>query len=121
MSNGIVVDHKENGRRYAISEKNFNPKIHDKVRELKPGETILGFKPKAKGALVEDAPAVEDYTDKNWTVDALLAEIASRNEQLEEDEQIVPDSSKKADLIAALLLDDEALAEAEIEDDSTPE
>jgi hypothetical protein len=48
MSRGIVVDHKESGVRYAISEKNFNGKVHTKVRALNPGETVLGFQPKRK-------------------------------------------------------------------------
>jgi hypothetical protein len=48
---GIVVDHKESGVRYAISEKNFDPKAHKKVRNLKAGETVLGFKPLRKGSI----------------------------------------------------------------------
>jgi hypothetical protein len=48
MSTGIVVDHKETGVRYAISEHNFNDKIHKYVRDLKPGETVRGFQPKLK-------------------------------------------------------------------------
>lgn len=51
MSRGIVVDHKESGVRYAISESNFNTKVHKKVRELKPGETVLGYKPRLKDGL----------------------------------------------------------------------
>lgn len=43
---GIVVDHKSANVRYAISEDHFNPKIHTKVRDLKPGETVIGFTPK---------------------------------------------------------------------------
>lgn len=45
---GMVVEHKNSGVRYAISEKNFNEKIHKRVRDLRPGETVLGFKPKPK-------------------------------------------------------------------------
>lgn len=51
MANGIVVDHKKSGVRYAISEKNFNPKVHKKVRELEPGETVHGFQPMNKRSL----------------------------------------------------------------------
>ena len=111
---GIVVDHKEAGVRYAISERNFNEKVHVKVRDLKPGETVLGFRPKPLGALLsEGEETVEYYKGREWTVDALQLELDTRNQELEDDEKIVPDSGKKADLIAALLLDDEALAESE--------
>ena len=51
MSQGIVVDHKESGVRYAISQANFNSKVHTKVRDLKPGETVLGFAPRRKEPL----------------------------------------------------------------------
>lgn len=112
MARGIVVDH-ENGTRYAISQNNFNPKVHTMVRELKPGETVIGFTPKRKGALSADEPDIEDYSSKEWTVESLQAEINTRNGQLTAEEQIVPDSNKKADLIAALMLDDEAYAESE--------
>lgn len=53
-SHGIVVDHIESNVRYAISDKNYNQKVHRKVRDLKPGETVLGFRPKRKGDLVDD-------------------------------------------------------------------
>lgn len=46
MSKGIVVDHRESRVRYAISEKNFNEKVHKKVRDLQPGETVLGYQPR---------------------------------------------------------------------------
>ena len=122
MANGIVVDHKESGVRYAISERNFNHKVHTKIRDLKPGETVLGFKPLRKGALGEGGQGVEDYSGKEWTVEALLAEIDSRNEQLEDQYQIFPGSGRKADLITALMLyDEESLAESEAEDDSDQE
>lgn len=45
MSNGIVVDHRESHVRYAISESNFNEKLHKKVRDLKPGESVRGYRP----------------------------------------------------------------------------
>lgn len=50
MTRGIVVDHKESNVRYAISEKNFNPELHRKVRDLKPGESVLSYRPRAKGS-----------------------------------------------------------------------
>lgn len=46
MAQGIVVEHKENGVRYAVSERNFNAKIHKKIRDLKPGESVAGYKPR---------------------------------------------------------------------------
>jgi hypothetical protein len=53
---GIIVDHKETGIRYAISEVNFNPKTQTKVRGLNPGETVLGYKPRLKDS--HSTPAV---------------------------------------------------------------
>lgn len=50
-SHGIVVDHKETGVRYAISDVNYNPNIHAKVRDLKPGESVLAYRPRAKESL----------------------------------------------------------------------
>lgn len=43
---GYVVDHKSSGVRYAVSESNYNAKVHTKVRELKQNETVLGFRPR---------------------------------------------------------------------------
>lgn len=43
MSKGIVVQHKETGNRYAVSEENFNPKTEDKIRVLKRGESVRSF------------------------------------------------------------------------------
>lgn len=51
MSRGIVVDHKETGVRYAVSESNFNEKVHTKVRDLKPGESVLSYRPRPKESL----------------------------------------------------------------------
>jgi hypothetical protein len=48
---GKVVDHNESGTRYAVSERNFNPKVHTFVRDLLPGETVLGYQPRRKGSL----------------------------------------------------------------------
>lgn len=49
-SHGIVVDHKESGVRYAVSDKNFNPKLHRRVRDLKPGESVVGYRPKGSSS-----------------------------------------------------------------------
>lgn len=48
MSRGIVVDHKETGIRYAVSESNFRDELHEYVRELSPGETIVAFRPRPR-------------------------------------------------------------------------
>ena len=45
-SHGIVVEHQESGTRYAVSDKNYNEKVHHKVRDLRPGETVIGYQPK---------------------------------------------------------------------------
>lgn len=51
-THGIVVDHIESGVRYAISDKNYDVRVHRKVRDLVPGETVIGFRPKRRDALV---------------------------------------------------------------------
>ena len=51
MSNGIVVDHKDAGVRYAISKDNFDEATMTKVRDLKPGETVIGYTPRAVESL----------------------------------------------------------------------
>lgn len=51
MSRGIVVDHKESGVRYAVSESNFDKNTEEFVRELGVGETVLGFTPLARVSL----------------------------------------------------------------------
>jgi hypothetical protein len=48
----------------------------------------------------------EDYN--SWTVADLTAEISERNADRSEDAVIKPEGSRKADLVAALLVDDEA-------------
>ncbi|UVG34580.1 hypothetical protein SEA_CHEETO1_14 [Microbacterium phage Cheeto1] len=53
MAKGIVVEHKGNGMQYAVSESNFNEKVHKKVRDLKPGESVRDYKPRPKKALSE--------------------------------------------------------------------
>lgn len=52
---------------------------------------------------VVGAPALEDMT-----VAELKAELERRNADRADDAQIVPDGTKKADLLAALQADDEA-------------
>lgn len=49
-SHGIVVDHRESGVRYAVSDANFNPQVHRRVRDLKPGESVLGYRPKGSSS-----------------------------------------------------------------------
>jgi hypothetical protein len=58
-SHGIVVEHKESGVRYAVSDKNYNEKIHRKVRDLKPGETVRGYQPKRSESLSAGSEASE--------------------------------------------------------------
>ena len=58
---GIVVDHVESGIRFAVSDKNYSAKLHRKVRDLLPGETVLGYQPKRSESL-SDAVEVSDGT-----------------------------------------------------------
>ena len=44
---GFVVEHIRTGVRYAVSEENVDPTHERVVRPLNPGETVLGFRPKA--------------------------------------------------------------------------
>lgn len=53
-THGIVVDHKESNVRFAISDANYNPDVHRKVRDLRPGETVRGYQPRRKGSLQEN-------------------------------------------------------------------
>lgn len=48
MANGIVVDHKETGIRYAILQASFVDELHEFVRDLQPGESVYDFAPKPK-------------------------------------------------------------------------
>lgn len=61
-SHGIVVEHKESGVRYAISDSNYNEKAHRKVRDLRPGETVLGYRPKRGSEASEAAPSPRSGT-----------------------------------------------------------
>lgn len=48
---GIVVEHKESGIRYAVSDRNYNDKIHRKVRDLRPGESVRSYRPRPSESL----------------------------------------------------------------------
>lgn len=65
---GIVVENKDNGMRYAISESNFDPDTHTKIRDLKPGETVRAYIPRP-------APGDSESTadDKTTTTGATKA------------------------------------------------
>lgn len=69
MSHGIVVEHKRNGIRYAVSTHNFNPKDHVKVRDLNGDETVLGYKPRphSKNTNKTSAPSTEVTEDSKST------------------------------------------------------
>lgn len=80
MTHGIVVDHKESQVRYAIFEENFDEELHTRVRDLEPGETVLGFTPlrkeKRKARVASDdlpdpessdSPSKADNTSKKGT------------------------------------------------------
>lgn len=43
---GVVVEHKATKIRYAVSAANFNEKIHQKVRDLRPGESPHSYQPR---------------------------------------------------------------------------
>ena len=60
---GVVVDHKESKARYAVSLHNFNPKIHTKVRDLLPGESVLSFRPKRLDDKKNVVQTTESTTD----------------------------------------------------------
>lgn len=59
------------------------------------------------------SPASEEEEEgyESWKADELREEIDVRNKDRDEDDMIVPDGKKKADLIAALEADDEAAEE----------
>lgn len=42
-SHGIVVEHKETKLRYASRDENYDPSYERKVRDLKPGESLMSF------------------------------------------------------------------------------
>lgn len=61
-SHGIVVEHKESGTFFAISDHNYNEKLHRKVRDLRPGETVLGYQPKRRSEDALDARSPRSAT-----------------------------------------------------------
>jgi len=84
MSKGIVVDHRESRVRYAISAHNFNEKIHKLVRDLLPGETVLGYQPHPIKRLGEKEPeqTLPDTTPAEVPESAkALAESSDQTEQ----------------------------------------
>lgn len=78
MSNGIIVDHKESHVRFAISESNFNPEVHKHVRDLKPGETILGYKPRPIERLGEAEAKADAKLQELGAADAKTTEGSSQ-------------------------------------------
>lgn len=50
---GIVVENKESGVRFASTDANFDPASERKIRDLHPGETILGYVPRRKSTTQE--------------------------------------------------------------------
>jgi len=109
---GIVVDHKESGVRYAISESNFREATHDYVRDLKPGETVINFKPKPRG-FQEDEPEEQPATVESLVADYTLDEL----KDLAKDNGL-PVSGTKTELAQSLM---DLWTQAEDEGDSTPE
>lgn len=59
---GYVVEHKKTRVRYAVSPANFNPTVHDKVRELKPGETPSAYRPRTKEKVVTTVVTANEST-----------------------------------------------------------
>jgi hypothetical protein len=55
-THGIVVDNKESGLRYAVSDENYDSHKESKVRDLKPGETVIGYQPKLSPNFVAEEP-----------------------------------------------------------------
>jgi hypothetical protein len=50
---GIVVEHKETEMHFAVSDRNYNPEVHRKVRDLRPGESVITYRPRPKESLGE--------------------------------------------------------------------
>ena len=72
---------------------------------LKRDAEMAGIEIRYASDEAEEESESEDYED--MTVQQLKDEIAARNEDRDEDDQIVPEGSKRADLIAALEASDE--------------
>lgn len=96
---GIVVDHKESGVRYAISESNFREAVHTYVRDLLPRESVLSFKPKPKGTADEEAPEQPEQ----HTVESLIEEYSLDDLKELAREQGLPVSGTKTELAESLI------------------
>lgn len=48
IASGLVVDDINSGVRFAVSAANYDPETQNIVRELKPWETVQGFRPRRK-------------------------------------------------------------------------
>ncbi|AXQ52878.1 hypothetical protein SEA_NEFERTHENA_14 [Microbacterium phage Neferthena] len=81
-SHGIVVEHNESGVRYAVSDRNYNPKVHKKIRDLRPGETVLGYQPKRKGA-IEGSEGGSEAVSGTGTQDADANASSSSSEPVD--------------------------------------
>lgn len=58
---GIVVEHKETDIRFAVSDRNYDPKVHRKIRDLRPGESVQSYSPRPKGGLgAQDGPSTPE-------------------------------------------------------------
>lgn len=73
---GIIVEEKSSGVRHAVSESNFNHKTQKRIRDLRPGETVLGYTPRRKGSLgdtgethLSPAPAGDSGDDLGTTAE----------------------------------------------------
>lgn len=64
---GIVVDHKETEIRFAISDKNYDERVHRKVRDLRAGETVRSYLPRSVESLQD---AVESQGGPTGAQDA---------------------------------------------------
>lgn len=68
MPKGIVVQNKESGIRYAVYEDAHDKASEKKVRDLKPGESVLSYIPK----LAPTGEDENDATDEQATGDETL-------------------------------------------------
>lgn len=70
MSKGIVVQHRDSNVRYAVSEENHDKASEDFIRDLKPGETILGYTPKQAPKKGEADPELDEATEPDTALQA---------------------------------------------------
>lgn len=73
---GIVVDHVESGVRYAISDRNYDVKVHRKVRDLRPGESVLSYRPRSRVSQESLGDAGSPAPTQDATGDALETQVA---------------------------------------------